>query len=167
MATYKFALARALLDLEPTAGKLVKLDELAVPFVSHLCDHLRLADKQSTSARSEFLDSCRKANDPGELNQQKFVDEAVRIRLENVIDAFHIVNRKPVPEQFFVDERTNSGGIRITDACAHLLDDQQASNLPEEAESRWRLVETAWEQRLSRALLMVNHDPAHGSAFRC
>ena len=164
VATYKFALARALLDLKPAAGQLVKLEELAVPYVRHLCDHLRLAKKQSTSARSEFLDSCRKAN-AGELNQHKVVDEAVRLGFVNVIDAFHIANRKPVPEEFFVDERTNSGGIRVTDSFAQLLDDQQASSLPEEAESRWRLVETAWEQRLNRALLTVNHDPDTEALF--
>lgn len=164
VATYKFALARALLDLKPTAGQLIKLDELAVPYSKHLCEHLRLAAKQSTSPRSGFIDSCRKAN-AGELDQQKLVNEAVRLGFENVIDAFHIVNREPVPKRFFIDERAIMRGIRITDSFAQLLDGQQASNLPEEAESRWRLVETAWEQKIHRALLTINHDPDTEALF--
>jgi hypothetical protein len=48
VASYKFALGRALLDLHPVAGQLVRLEELAAPFAGHLCEHLRLAEKQGT-----------------------------------------------------------------------------------------------------------------------
>jgi len=71
VASYKFALAKALLELRPAAGDLIKLEELATPYARHLCDHLRIADKQVTSSRgSRFLNACRKAN-LGELTQQQ------------------------------------------------------------------------------------------------
>ena len=164
VATYKFALGRALLDLQPKAGQLVTLEELAAPFTSHLCAHLRLAEKQGTFQRSKFLDACRQAN-AGSLTQEKLVEEAVRLGFVNVIDAFHIVGPGEVPQRFFIDERKGGGGIRMTDAFSQMLDAQQATNLPEETEARWRLVETAWELGVSRALVAVSHDPATEAFF--
>lgn len=96
VASYKFALGRALLDLRPVPGQLVTLEELAIPFTAHLCEHLRTADKQSTSSGSRYLDACRKAN-AGELDQETLVATAVRLGFNNVIDAFHVVGRDDAP----------------------------------------------------------------------
>jgi len=164
VATYKFALGRALLDLKPQAGQLVTLEELAAPFAGHLCAHLRLAEKQGTSRGSRFLDECRRAN-AGELTQQVLVERAVRLGFTNVIDAFHVVGQHEVPQRFFVDERKGNRGIRMTQAFADLVGGGQGSNLPGETDARWRLVETAWELGLSPALLAVSHDPATESLF--
>ena len=62
VATYKFALGQALLELNPSDGQLIKLHELAGPFSAHLRRHLELSDTQGTSKRSQFLDACRQAN---------------------------------------------------------------------------------------------------------
>ncbi|MBX7165525.1 MAG: hypothetical protein K1X74_04165 [Pirellulales bacterium] len=164
VATYKFALGRALLELQPQAGQLVTLEELAAPFSKYLCSHLLLAEKQGTSRASRFLDACRKAN-AGELTQEQLVDQAVRIGFNNVIHAFHVVGRNEVPQRFFVDERGRGGGIRMTQSFADLVGGDQNPNLPLEADARWRLVETAWELGVSPALLTVNRDPATESLF--
>jgi hypothetical protein len=164
VATYKFALGSALLELQPAAGQLVTLEELAAPFSAHLCAHLKSAEKQIISRGSRFLDSCRKAN-AGELSQEQLVEQTVRFGFVNVIDAFHIVGREEVPQRFFVDERNSGGGIRVTEAFSKLLGGGQASNLPLETDARWRLVETAWELGLSPALLAVSHDPATEALF--
>jgi hypothetical protein len=92
-------------------------------------------------------------------------EETVRLGFNNVIDAFHIVGRAEVPQRFFVDERTRSAGIRITDAFSQLIESAQAPNLLEETEARWRLVETAWELGVSRALVTVRHDPVTEALF--
>ena len=159
VASYKFALGRALLELRPTSGQLVTLEELAIPFARHLCDHLRGAKKQGTFGKSRFLEACQRSIS-GELSSSQLVDETVRLGFVNVIDAFHIVGRGEVPQRFFTDERKGGGGIRITDEFSKLLDGQQGQNLPAEAEARWRLVETAWELGVSRTVLSVGHDPA-------
>jgi hypothetical protein len=39
-ATYKFALAKSLLEIAPTEKTNISLDELAVPFSKHLCEHI-------------------------------------------------------------------------------------------------------------------------------
>lgn len=165
VASYKFALSKALLDLRPEAGQLVRLDELAVPFASHICEHLRLANKQGTSASSRFLDACRKVNS-GEITNAQLTEQTVRFGFNNVIDAFHVVGRKTIPKRFFIDERTGeAGGIRITDEFSSLLASEQSPNLQSETESRWRLVETAWEMAIPRAILTIDFDPRTEGLF--
>ncbi len=62
VASYKFALAKALIDLKPQSGQLIKLSELAPVFSKHIAEHLKNADKQGTFQTSKFLDSCRQYN---------------------------------------------------------------------------------------------------------
>jgi len=157
VASYKFALARALLDLRPEAGQLIKLEDLSVPYSSHLCSHLKSVDKQITASRSKFLDACRKAN-RGELSQDDLVAETVKRGFNNVIDAFHVVGGDAIAQPFFIDERAQHNGIRIADGFSKLLSAEQINNLPHETEARWSLVETAWELGLSTAALGVRHD---------
>jgi hypothetical protein len=164
VASYKFSLANALIELKASSGQLVKLDELAGPFSRHLCDHLRTAEKQGTSSSSKFLDACRKFNS-GELTNEQLIEHTVRYGFNNVIDAFHVIGRDSIPRRFFIDERQGNGGVRITDEFSALLSGHQAENLPVEAEARWRLVERAWILGLSRNLLSVSYDSATETLF--
>lgn len=164
VASYKFALGRALLDLAPTPGQLVKLEDLAVPFSANLCTHLRNADKQGTFQGSRFLDACRKANE-GKISQETLVSTTVLLGFKNVIDAFHVVGSREVPERFFLDERGLAGGIRITDAFGLLIQGKHVANLQQETEARWRLVETAWELGVARSMVAVDRDPATETLF--
>jgi hypothetical protein len=108
VASYKFALGKSLLELTDQGRDEVSLDELAVPFAHHVCEHLKLSDKQGTSARSQFLDACRAYN-RGELTETRLIEQTARLGFNNVIDAFHVVNQGDVPVRFFLDER------RLTD----------------------------------------------------
>jgi hypothetical protein len=157
VASYKFALARSLLTIGRRSGDLIRLDELAVPFAGEICRHLALADRQSTSRSSRFLDACRAAN-RGEISQGQLVEQTVRLGFNNVIDAFHVVNREQVPKPFFTDERTSNNGIRLTENFFKLNEGEHYSALPHEVEARWRLVETAWELDVSRTLVAVEVD---------
>jgi hypothetical protein len=77
----------------------------------------------------------------------------------NVIEAFHRVGQNDVPLPFYIDERKQNSGIRITEHFSKLANKSQFKNLSLETEARWRLVEAAWELRVSRALVSVDHDP--------
>jgi len=156
VASYKFALAGALLDVEPGAD-LLTLEELALPFATRVAGHLKVHDKQGSSPRSRFLDACRAFN-RGEQDEDKLRASTVRLGFANVIDAFHIVDKLEMKDRFFNDERSSSGGIRITDALRRLKLDYQQPNLVVEVESRWRLVETAWGLNLPTQLLEVAGD---------
>lgn len=158
VASHKFALARALLELRTAGKNVVSLDELAVPFSRHICDHLRGADRQGQSSSSKFHDACRRFN-RGECSQDVLQQETVRLGFQNVIDAFHIVGHDPVPNRFFLDERKGSAkGIRLTDDLLRLAELFQNHNFPIEIEARWRLVETSWELNLPARVLCVTYD---------
>ncbi len=123
-ASYKFALAKALLGLADRADDRVPLEELAGPFARHLCEHLARVDKQTTSRSSKFLDACR-AFSRGELSEDALVGTTARLGFNNVIDAFHVVGSGPVPIRFFEDERKGgrggAGAVRLTDALRTLV----------------------------------------------
>ena len=76
-----------------------------------------------------------------------------------MIDAFHVVNGKDIPELFFEDERTENKGIRLTENLFRLLEGEQINSLAPEVEARWRLVETAWDLKIARNLIAVSYDP--------
>ena len=156
-ASYKFALAKTLLDLNAQSGQLLKLSELAPVYAQHIAGHLKNADKQATSASSQFLHACRLFN-TGEISSDQLTEEAIRRGFANVIDAFHVVNQGPIPTPFFIDERRANAGIRITDEFSKLLTEASQGTLHNEVESRWRLVETSWELGIGRNLLGIDYD---------
>ena len=157
VASYKFALAKSLLELADREHTFVSLEELAVPFSKHVVEHLSRADKQGTSSSSRFLDACRRYS-RGKIEHSSLHEQTVSLGFQNVLDAFHVVNREPISRRFFVDERKTRGGIVITDELLSLKESLQFENLPLETEARWRLVETAWELDLHPSLLNVKHD---------
>jgi hypothetical protein len=112
VATYKFALAASLIELSSKGSDFIPLEDLAAPFSKNLCEHLKHSDKQITSPRSQFLDSCRKANQ-GEVSSQELIETTARLGFSNVIDAFHVVNQGDTPVRFFNDYRKTRGGITL------------------------------------------------------
>ena len=143
VASYKFALGKALLELRAAPGDLVRLEDLALPYARSLCEHLQHAPRQATSASSRFLEACRKAN-AGELKEDKLRDITVALGFNNVIDAFHRLGPADIPQRFFVDERRSHGGICLTDELRALGEIRSPEDLTRETQARWRLVETAW-----------------------
>ena len=158
VASYKFALAKSLLEFRNRESDLITLDELARPFARSICEHLAHSPKQATSSSSKFLESCRKLN-AGTLTPDQLDTITVKLGFNNVIDAFHVVNQGVIPELFFVDERKENGGIRLTENLFELLNDEQSGSLMPEVEARWRLVETAWELNVARNLIDVTYEP--------
>ncbi|MEM0514273.1 HNH endonuclease [Pseudoalteromonas sp. YIC-827] len=157
VASYKFALAKALYDLKAVPNDLVTLDELAVPFSRHLCEHLEHSPKQITSKSSKFLSACMDYN-AGNVSNDELIKQTVRLGFTNVIDAFHVVNSGEISQRFFVDERKTHNGIRITENFFKLTEHEQFSNFENETEARWRLVEQAWKMGVSRHLVSVEYD---------
>lgn len=157
-ASYKFALAKALYDLRYNQSDLITLSELAAPYSKHICEHLIHSPKQCTSRSSKFLNAC-KAYNSGEISKDELTKKTVQYGFGCVINAFHNVKRSPIKKRFFIDERLKNGGIRLTDDFFLLTEDSSVvSDLTQETESRWRLVETAWAERISRNLLKIEYD---------
>jgi 5-methylcytosine-specific restriction endonuclease McrA len=153
VASYKFALGRALLELGAQQETSVSLQDLAVPFAAAICEHLQAEDRQTTSARSRFLDACRSRN-RGDLDQAQMIDTTVQLGFTNVIDAFHISRGgQPTQNRFFADERKSRQGVTLTDEVLKLANGQQATVLPREVEARWKLVEVSWGLGLGTRLV--------------
>jgi len=155
VASYKFALAKSLLEMSTRLSDFVTLEDLAVPFSRNICEHLLLVDRQGTFERSRFLDACRFFN-AGRISDDELRDATKLLGFNNVIDAFHVVGSGDVPTRFFIDER-NSGGIRLTESFFQIAE-SFGQDLIQEAESRWRLVEESWESRASGQQVVVLYD---------
>jgi hypothetical protein len=160
-ACYKFALAKCLLTLAEEQKTFVTLEDLAPSFARHVCDHLKLSDKQGTAASSPFLKACRAYN-AGGLPETDLIGQTLEHGFVNVIDAFHIVGRGAIPKRFFVDDRKARKGITITDETMEVVRMFQGPSLPAEVEARWRLVETAWSMNISTRLLTVQYEAEIG-----
>jgi len=162
VASYKFALAKSLLDLAEQDKTHLTAEELAAPFSKYICEHLQQADKQGTSGSSSFLTACRQYNQ-GQIEHDQLISTTARLGFNNVLDAFHIVNGIAVPDPFFVKQgASNSSGIILTDQVYRLKEIAFETNLDLEVEARWRLVETAWDLQVPTHTLKVEHDQSTG-----
>ncbi|WP_214770746.1 HNH endonuclease domain-containing protein [Exiguobacterium sp. s133] len=165
-ASYKFALAKSLLDVASDQSRsFVPLEELAVPFAFHICDHLKLNDKQTTAKSSTFLKACQDYND-GSITEDQLISITTKYGFVNVLDAFHNVNQNALPVSFFDSSHPGSTkGIYLTDDLYRLLDSTQSFSIEQEIEARWRLVETAWSLQLPLQLITIDHDPVNNDFF--
>lgn len=157
VASYKFALAKALLELARQGQERIEMEELAVPYTRHLCEHLLRVDRQGTFQHSRFLDACRFFN-AGRITAEELRTATVLLGFNNVIDAFHVVGSGDVPTRFFVDERSTAGGIRISQELVDLAAQPELPDLEREVEARWCLVEEAWGSRAEGRQAIVLYD---------
>jgi hypothetical protein len=164
-ATYKFAFAKTLLELAKHEIIGITLSDLAEPFSRHVVEHLRLHDKQGSAASSKFLDTCRQYM-ASQVTKERLLQQTEQLGFVNVLDAFQIVNGGTIPEPFYEQHRVD-GKLRLTltDNFLRLKESFHFRNLPQEAEARWRLVETAWNLQLNPNLLQVEYDEAESMFF--
>ena len=158
VASYKFALAKTLLELIEQDKTHITLEELAKPYSKHLCEHIAVSSKQATSRTSSFLDACRQYNE-GAISADNLIQVTKSKGFNNVLDAFHHVNGADLPVKFF--EKTNingTAGIVLTDDVYRLGEIKFEKNLTHEAEARWNLVETAWNLGVSVNTLSIKYD---------
>ena len=167
-ASYKFALAKSLIDISlERKSDLITLDDLALPYALHLAEHLKHSPKQTTAKTSQFIQACQGYNE-GNIDEDKLIQITKKEGFKYVLDAFHVVNTKAITErfydvvneEFFIDERKFNKGIRLTDNLFKLfyVYDNSAKDLNQETESRWNLVEKAWELNINKNLIAVEFD---------
>ena len=165
VASYKFALAKSLLEFAPTGKTEIYLEDLAEPFSRNLCEHIAVSPKQITSQSSRFLDACKNYNN-GAITHNQLIDTTVSLGFNNVIDAFHVVNEASIPVEFYKKDYSRKGKkIILTDDLFKLKELPNSDNFMVETEARWNLVETAWELNISRNLLNVRYDDITRSFF--
>ena len=157
-ASYKFALARSMMDVAKTGVSEVSLDDLALPYATHLCEHLKISPKQITGRVGPFIQACQNFNTHN-IDSNELVATTKKHGFKCVLDAFHVVNREQIAIDFFLkDFHGPRKKIILTDALHQLAAADIFCNLQHETEARWRLVETAWEHGLNANLLGVKYD---------
>ena len=157
-ATYKFAFAKALLQLASKETNAISLKELSPLFVESILEHLKRNDKQGNSGSSMFLNACRQFNS-NKITYDRLLDITERQGFVNVVDAFQNVNGDIVPDRFYEkDYNGTSKRIVITDNLLNLKEKVQFANFENEVEARWSLVETAWNNDINPNLLEVKID---------
>lgn len=174
-ASYKFALAKSLIDVSlERQSDLITLDDLALPYALHLAEHLKHSPKQSTAKTSQFIQAFQDFNE-SKIDEDRLIQITKKEGFKYVLDAFHVVNTKAVTErfydvvneEFFIDERKFNKGIRLTDNLFKLfyVYDNSAKDLNQETESRWNLVEKAWELNINKNLIAVEFDQETNQLF--
>ena len=157
-ATYKFAFAKSLLELIDKETTKISLSDLAVPFSKNIVDHLKINDKQGNSSSSTFLNACRDSI-TGKISHDILLEKTEKLGFNNVVDAFQNVNGGIIPDPFY--EKNYVGGkkeIIVKDSLLKLKESFHFNNFHNEVESRWNLVETAWNLKINPAMLEVEYD---------
>ena len=157
-ASYKFALAKALFDLARQGKDSVTLEQLADPYTRHLVEHVKTHPRQTTNRSSKFMDAGA-GYAKGITTYDELIFTVVKLGFNNVLDAFHVVNKGDVPIRFF--EKDFKGGAKrliLTDEVFELANSDEFRNILQEIESRWNLVETAWETGVSANLLIYDEE---------
>jgi hypothetical protein len=157
-ATYKFAFAKALLELVEQQKTNISLGELAIPFANSIIEHLKKSDKQGTAESSKFLEACRNyLNESISLDQLYGLTE--KFGFIHVVDAFQNLNGDVIPDKFYEKNFQNrKKEIVVTDNLLKIKELFQYRNLEQEVEARWNLVETAWNLQINPNLLEVQYD---------
>lgn len=157
-ASYKFALAKALFELARQGKDSVTLEQLSNPYTKHLIEHVKKHPRQTTNRSSKFMDACA-GYAGGLVTYDQLISTAVKFGFNNVLDAFHVVNKGNVPVKFFEkDFHGVSKRLILTDEIFELANSTEANNIFQEIESRWNLVETAWETGVSANLLSYDEE---------
>lgn len=147
VATYKFALAMALLELSQQSKSFISLEDLAPYYVKHLLDHVKNGKRQSTSSSSKFLSACSLYSE-GQITYAQLIDYTTNLGFNNVIDAFHNIPGGNLATSFYEkDVQGRSAGIVLTDSLFNLSESVDLSNMQLEIEGRWNLVESAWNDK--------------------
>ena len=144
-ATYKFALAKSLLDLARKDKTSVTIYELSPVFAHHICNHLHNQEKQITSNKSQFIEACKQFN-AGNISEAHLHDVTSRLAFTNVIERFHKVGGETITSKFYEDERSSNKRLVLTDNLFEIVKSENGNDLYLETEARWRLVETAWNK---------------------
>lgn len=144
VATYKFALAKSLIEVSNGSNTFISLEELSPIYTKYMLEHIGNGKRQVTSTTSKFINSLELFK-RGEIEYDQLMLITEKIGFTNVIDAFHNVPNQETNIKFF--EKSvfgNKLGISLTDNLFDLNISPQISNITSEIEGRWNLVENAW-----------------------
>ncbi|WP_269915569.1 HNH endonuclease [Acinetobacter sp. HY1485] len=155
-ATYKFALAKSLLELKENNKTFVSLDELSPFFSKHLVEHIKQNKKQLVGKGTSKLLNALYLYSQEQISEDLMLNVTKNEGFKIVLDAFHNLPKRQRSISFFEKAvQDKKKGIILTDSLFQLLDSSDYENFFNEIEGRWNLVESAWSEN---HLINVQYD---------
>jgi len=150
-ATYKLALAHCLLQYVAQDQSSVPMCDLARDFFDIYLSRLENGKPQLVMAnRLTVMERVVEQYRLGKLNRSQAILRVENEAFGDVIPRFHNVDNEPVPTRFY---ETTPSGLVITDDTFAVLSGPDQAILRQDINSRWDLLEAAFEMRRGDAKL--------------
>lgn len=143
-ATYKFALAKALIYLGDGRNRLVDFDKLAYFYSREFCNHLKRYERQSTFKTSRFIRACKDYND-GIISDADLKKITVDHGLSSILDTFHNIDEGTTKTKFYKYD-FNRKNILLSSELINMVMVHGRNSLIDEIEARWSEVERGWNK---------------------
>ncbi|EPF6298680.1 HNH endonuclease signature motif containing protein [Acinetobacter baumannii] len=146
-ATYKFALAKSLLELKAKDISFISLDELSPLFAKQLIEHIQSGKRQIQGKGSAKLLNALYLHTQGQISEELMLNVTRAEGFKCVLDAFHNLPKKQQATKFFEKSvQDKKQGITLTDNLFGIFQSHDFNNFEHEIEGRWNLVESAWSE---------------------
>jgi len=161
-ASYKFSLAKGILDLAKQGKSVVSYDELAQAYSPHLLEHYKSGLSQDTRSTDSALATKYKGYIQGDITYDELISFTAKNGFNNVVPRFHNV-QGGLPFEFY-DYNESAKQLVLSDRLYELQSDSGLL-LETEVEARWNLVETAWNVGIPVNLLEVKIDDSGNELY--
>lgn len=157
-ATYKFALCHALLKQKPT--DFVSYEDIRDDFVTELVAHYKNNPHQFQSGTTKLTAAmdAYSSSSQNESDWTSLLSVAERNIYNDVLDRFQNVGGGSIASDYTLFEHVeNDKRLYLTDNLNSLLENQaNVTEIEQENQARWKLVEEAWKSGLSPNLLVYD-----------
>lgn len=151
-STYKIALGQSLISLAHKGKNKVSMNELAVDFFDIYFVRLKKGKPQlAIPHRQTAMERIITKYQIGKISLTEAIEMVEREAFNDVIDRFHTVDRQQIPLHFF--EKTKNGLV-VSDYVFEIFSGEQSKVLTCELESRWDLLEAAFEIKRNESTLI-------------
>ena len=154
-ASYKFSLAKGILDLAKKGKSIISYKELAQAYAPHLLEHYKTGLNQDTRGTDSALARTYKDYVKGDVSYDELISFTATKGFNNVVPRFHNVGGGLPFEFYEYDESAKQ--LVLSDRLYELQSDS-GFLLETEVEARWNLVETAWNVGIPSNLLEIKID---------
>jgi hypothetical protein len=151
-ATYKIALGQSLIRFAEKEKTHITMTELGEDFFDMYLIRLKSGKPQlATPNRQTAMERIINLYNLGILSRSKAIEKVEKEVFNDVIDRFHKVDRIDIPMKFY--ERTKKGLV-IYDNVFEIFTNEKNSELINELDSRWDLLEGAFEIKRNNSKLI-------------
>ncbi len=166
VATYKIALGKVLLDLARREHTTINMPELAEAFLDTYIERLAQAARPqlNVSGRKTLMERVVGGVSANVLQRNRAIEIVARDGFNDVVPRFHTLPVGQLGSPFYHQETYR---LILDDSLIALAKSSHCAELDSELDSRWSLLETAFEPNYSPALLGTDGEQIiYASAFQ-